>query len=141
MTHYYLNDFKRVHTAKPWRVGLLTCFLIIQSVFAVMDHHPVFASPLGHFSSHHLAHGSAHELMHSENFNADASILSVANLSSDSMEGEHSCTDHLHGVNLVALPIGSAAAVEINALAHQGADLVLQLRSIYPPLRLRPPIV
>jgi hypothetical protein len=140
----HLSNFRKVHAANPWRVWLLMCFLMVQSVFAVMDHHPVLESPSQHFARHLSdidQHGSHH---HAENLDIETMDFAMMDFdfgsSQDVVDEEHGCDNHFHGIKLVALPF-STLAVEIIPTIHERSDLSTSVRSVFPPPRYRPPIV
>ena len=129
-----LKDFRKAHVANPWQVWALVCFLMVQSVFAVMDHHPVLEPLSQHFSQHlsdidhHAAHGDG----------LDFGVLDFSH-ADDFSDEDHHCDSHFHGINLVALPY-SALTLDIIPSTHKWSDLAVSVRATFPPPHYRPPI-
>ena len=110
---------------------------MLQSVFAVMDHHPAYESVPLHFSGHL----SAPDSLHGHHHHGDKDhFITAEQLTSDLIDEEHSCAEHFHGIKLVALPFSSAIALETAALTHMRSELATHVRSAFPPPRFRPPI-
>jgi len=140
----HLSNFRKARATHPWRVWLLLCFLMVQSVFAVMDHHPVLESSSQHFARH--LSGMDHHGVHHHRENPGFTEIDFAMMdfdigsSQDIEDEEHACDSHFHGIKLVALPF-SALAVEIIPSTHERSDLATSVRSAFPPPLYRPPIV
>ena len=144
-----LSNFRKGQTVNPWRVWLLLCFLMVQSVFAVMDHHPVFESSFQHFARHlsDIDQHGAHHHGESSSFaevglsDTDFAMMDFDFGSAQDIEDEeHACDNHFHGINLVALPF-SALTVEIIPSIHERSDLTTSVRSEFLSPLYRPPIV
>jgi len=112
---------------------------MVQSVFAVMDHHPVLESSSQHFARH-LSDIDRHGVHHHSYNPGFAEMDFDFGSSQDIEDEEHACDSHFHGINLVALPF-STLVVEIIPSIHERSDLATSVRSAFPPPLYRPPIV